>query len=152
MCFEDMDIIDEDYHHILQIHIINGTKTTIENVFRFFRYLIHHCEIESEFKQCGLQLKQRFDKIKSIKSAALTVDKVSNEANKNILKLKDNYQRNKLEEIHEYLVHSDWIRRLKQHIESSEQHIELNEQIPEEKMIDMNISSNNTHKYVTELG
>eukprot|EP01084_Bolivina_argentea_P023070 42958_1 len=147
MSFSDMTIIDNDYHHIYKNHIEHGSKTTNENVFRFFQYLIHRCETTSQMKHCRSQLKQRFNKIKL--SGAKEQDPLENQRKKNVATLKHNYQRNKLEEIHEFLVHSDWTRRFKQYFDTDEQ-------ITDEKVAEIDeeidILDINKHKYVTELG
>eukprot|EP01084_Bolivina_argentea_P112403 200467_1 len=144
-----MTIIDNDYHHIYKNHIVNGNKITNENVFRFFGYLIHRNEKKSQKDNCRCLLKQRFSKMKSTNVTESTSIQMTNAPNKNITTLNDNYQRNKLEEIHEYLVHSDWIRRNKQYYESTEN-------ITDKQNVDcdteIEITSENKHKYVTELG
>eukprot|EP01084_Bolivina_argentea_P112402 200465_1 len=113
-----MTIIDNDYHHIYKNHIENGSKTTNENVFRFFQYLIHRCETTSQMKHCRSQLKQRFNKIKL--SGEKEQDPIEGQPKQNVATLKHNYQRNKLEEIHEFLVHSDWTKRFKQYLETDD--------------------------------
>eukprot|EP01084_Bolivina_argentea_P070876 128877_1 len=43
----DAKAIDMDYHHILNTHINNGNKLTIEHVFRFFGKIIHYEDCRS---------------------------------------------------------------------------------------------------------
>eukprot|EP01083_Nonionella_stella_P124982 377789_1 len=48
----DMDRIDKDYHHILRVHINEGNRNTIENVFRFFELALHNYDGESDIVNC----------------------------------------------------------------------------------------------------
>eukprot|EP01084_Bolivina_argentea_P112401 200462_1 len=106
---------------IIFIKIISKmvVKQQMKMCFDFFQYLIHRCETTSQMKHCRSQLKQRFNKIKL--TAVTQQDALENQPKKNVATLKYNYQQNKLQEIHEFLVHSDWTRRFKQYFETDEQ-------------------------------
>eukprot|EP01084_Bolivina_argentea_P049110 90376_1 len=46
----DIDSIDNDYYHILKVHIHTGDAITIKNAFRFFVLVVHYEDTESEKK------------------------------------------------------------------------------------------------------
>eukprot|EP01084_Bolivina_argentea_P043150 79510_1 len=58
----NLTILYDDYSHILRSHIENGSKSSIENVFRFFEIAVHYEEKPSEVDTCLNELSKRRNK------------------------------------------------------------------------------------------
>eukprot|EP01084_Bolivina_argentea_P315603 546819_1 len=50
----DMDLIEKDYHHIINTHIENEDKGSIyaENAYRFYETIIHFEDTNSQIREC----------------------------------------------------------------------------------------------------
>eukprot|EP01084_Bolivina_argentea_P071286 129629_1 len=104
----DMNVIDEDYYHILKIHINDGNKESIKNAFRFFERIVHYEDSGSEIEECR-SVKRRNHRSNDINKKTETIDEKKNDCDeKNIWKLKQYYNQSQLDMIHSYLVHSNW--------------------------------------------
>eukprot|EP01084_Bolivina_argentea_P320146 555449_1 len=62
----DLNNIDHDYHHILKIHITDGNKNSIKNVFRMFNTAIHYEDSDS-IENC-VSLKRQQHRVRDRKS------------------------------------------------------------------------------------
>eukprot|EP01083_Nonionella_stella_P073619 199220_1 len=76
----DVDRISKDYHHVLKVHMDNGSKRNVENSRRFFQHTVHYEDTASEIAQC------------------MSLDGDEKETNVQV----------QLNTIHSDLVHSDW--------------------------------------------
>eukprot|EP01084_Bolivina_argentea_P163534 284486_1 len=104
----NINLINQDYHHILKVHLNSGNKNTIENTFRFFELIVHYEDKPSEIENCK-SLKRRRQRTTELNSGIeeKTIDNTDkNEKNKNIWELKRYYMHAKLDIIHSHLVHS----------------------------------------------
>eukprot|EP01084_Bolivina_argentea_P288252 494728_1 len=110
----NMNEIDHDYYHILQVHINNGNKTTIKNTFRFFPHVVHFEDSDEQTKQCrsAKRSKERINELKSQnkeeKKTENDVYNIKSKEQKNIWELKEYYNQSQLDMIHSFLVHSNW--------------------------------------------
>eukprot|EP01083_Nonionella_stella_P102453 291478_1 len=105
----DMNVVDKDYHHILKVHIHNGNKHNITNVFRFFGKVVHYCDTSEVVAKCP-SVQRKADRAKAI-HMFLHDDGDHKEVEgdnhlKNIWTLKQYYTQSQLDIIHSYLVHS----------------------------------------------
>ena len=101
----EMDIIDLDYHHILRLHINNGNRRTIQNVFEFFGTALHYDDKASQIPHCRSLIRRKTIK-EEVKEASK--ENISNHTITNKWKMKQYYVQNQLDIYHSYLVHSDW--------------------------------------------
>eukprot|EP01084_Bolivina_argentea_P319412 554023_1 len=104
----DMNIIIEDYHHILNTHI-EGNETTQENVFRFFAEAMHFNDSPTEHCQALHRRKQRLHHMqesKEQKTQNSQEQKEHNSDNISIWSLELYLKLSQLDIIHYHLAHS----------------------------------------------
>eukprot|EP01083_Nonionella_stella_P120906 362797_1 len=148
----DMYQVNTDYHHILNIHINKGTKTTVKNVFRFFEYVVHSDDADNDKKECR-SIQRRQDRVAQLTSrthAYDTGDDAHDCATKNIWKLKQFYHQSQLDMIHTFLVHSNW-ETFVQRYTKTQNNEEDEYNISDFKSDDTNAFVQNKDKYVTDL-
>eukprot|EP01084_Bolivina_argentea_P054990 100835_1 len=128
-CISDIDfeIIQKDYHHIIASHITDGTKDTMENVFKFFDKVVHYEDLPSQIEKC---MDDEVTKSKTNENVQLECKSVirmteSNDKllhneektndnnvysvqNRNVWQSKQRFIQRQLDMMHHYLVHSDW--------------------------------------------
>eukprot|EP01084_Bolivina_argentea_P177483 306906_1 len=143
----DFDSIDADYHHILRVHINEGNKITIENVFRFFETTCHWFDLEDDIANCRsikrketrihkLEIKTNssknihFTDFEEQKLDKITEDKASNvdSDNKDAWSLKQYYIQSQLDVMHTFLVHTDWKAYIKEYLSDSSKQLLNNKQ------------------------
>eukprot|EP01084_Bolivina_argentea_P201800 344891_1 len=108
----NIDDIERDYHHILQIHICNNNATYAQNTYKFFGKVIHYDDAPSEIEKClsfhrretrtkqmRLQNKDTENNVNFNQSMATLVDE-------NTWTLEQHYIQSQLDVIHSSLVHS----------------------------------------------
>eukprot|EP01084_Bolivina_argentea_P094408 169716_1 len=152
----DADNVIRDYHHILSVHIKNGTKTTIENVFRFFETSIHFDDKASHVKkQCRslTRKEQRFvvyeakvDEENKEDEHIEDESKIQNEYTKNIWNLKQYWIQSQLDVIHTYLVHSNWKAYIHRYVTQKDANIDISAMEYDEKLA---VPITNNHKYTS---
>eukprot|EP01084_Bolivina_argentea_P020913 38846_1 len=108
----DVQQLDKDYHHILQCHITNGTKKSIESVFRFFGMIVHYNDTDTEIEKCR-SFNRRQERVQSQTNQTSQATDEKNQLrddakDKNIWHLNQYYIQSKLDIIHAYLSHSNW--------------------------------------------
>eukprot|EP01084_Bolivina_argentea_P058044 105984_1 len=112
------NIIDSDYHHVLNFHINYGNKQTIENTFRFFNIAVHYEDQENETENCRSfkRRQQRTNKMNASEEyRQQPLHKTKKFEDKKIWNLQQYYLQSQLDVIHSYLVHSNWHRMVQLH-------------------------------------
>eukprot|EP01083_Nonionella_stella_P149649 475630_1 len=111
----DITQIDKDYDHIWRIHINQGNRVTIQNVFRFFALTLHFCDGHNEHVNCrsakrtqkrinALEVHHSSDRIDEEKEQLLELE----ELKKDVWGLDQYYLQSELDKMHTFLVHTDW--------------------------------------------
>eukprot|EP01083_Nonionella_stella_P241273 842644_1 len=144
-----MDVVDRDYHHILNVHIHKGTKDTIKNAFRFFNTLVHYSDTDDVIKQCR-SVHRRGNRVRQLHSLEKREDEDIS-LDTNIWKLKQFYNQTQLDMIHTFLVHNTWQSVMQrfipsQHVDDDNDEYHLDES--KHKEIDLQ----NKGKYITGAG
>eukprot|EP01084_Bolivina_argentea_P172191 298288_1 len=119
----DINLVDQDYHHVLKEHIDNGTETTIEHLFRFFAELTHYEDLPAVAENCKKTYLERRKQRTNLhhKSIEEQIRYNTNEIDcVNIALLKQYYFINQLDVIHHYFAHTDWKRFAKKQYENDD--------------------------------
>eukprot|EP01084_Bolivina_argentea_P285501 489613_1 len=152
----NMDMIDSDYYHILQCHINEGNKITIQNVFDFFNIVVHYQDPSSDITDC-ISCKRRQKRLEVSKSAVN--DEKKNEIkrrntnvleDKNIFSLKQYYMQCQLDTIHTFLVHSNWKHFLQPSKNKHDENINEELKFDERETVQQNIHINKS-KYISNI-
>eukprot|EP01083_Nonionella_stella_P029186 80430_1 len=108
--------IDRDYHHVFELHIKNGNKTTMENAFRFFERVLHFDDLSQQCKSMNRMAET--EKLCLNENAYEDCEDGDDDDNKEnvdkVMDVKDlwasnqYYIQNQLDVIHSFLAHSDW--------------------------------------------
>eukprot|EP01083_Nonionella_stella_P238569 835889_1 len=145
----DMNTIVKDYQHILNIHIKQGNKTSIENVFRFFGYVIHYEDSSSDASECR-SLKRRENRV--CVSTAVDQYHTTKDDNKDIWRLKQYYNQSQLDIIHSYLVHSNWQRAVQRYTKTHSASNDTDDELYDDDDDSLDdYHAQNKGKYTTEL-
>eukprot|EP01083_Nonionella_stella_P185906 679268_1 len=151
LCDLDIGVIDEDYHHILHAHINQGgNATTIENVFKFFGYVVHYDDNETQIEMCR-SVHRREQRMNTFHTGEMRDDAVNNmnAEDKDIWTLKQYYMQSQLDIIHSYLVHSNWKFFVQRHVmQNATEHTDLQQMNEKDSHLE---SSSNMQKYTTDL-
>eukprot|EP01083_Nonionella_stella_P225979 802966_1 len=148
--------IDNDYHHILELHIKNGDKTTMENVFRFFDCVLHYND-SSASKQCPSIT--RMEESEKLHSNWIAKDDNKEETHK-IREIKDiweanqYYIQNQLDMIHSFLGHSGWKCFMDRYVKSDDSdakdHVDSSHAKSDKMRWSQHLQANK-HKYLSDL-
>eukprot|EP01083_Nonionella_stella_P175247 609787_1 len=138
----DMDLVDRDYRHILDIHVQKGDGTSVRNVFEFFNHVAHWDASEKDIKECR-SFKRRSDRMRGMKEENTYSEMHEHKAMdcEDTASLRQYYIQSELDVIHSYLVHSEWKAMVKHF--TNQNHIEFTEYKEEPH------DGNTNNKYVT---
>eukprot|EP01084_Bolivina_argentea_P270527 460024_1 len=149
----DINTIDKDYHHIVNAHLHNGNRSTLENVFKFFGHVVHYDDTPDVIQQCRLRCRRRVAHRRYRRTnyygsheQKTHETSASNMLDTDIWSLRQDYMQNSLDIIHSYLVHTDWkhVTKLYGQQFDEEEHAQEDED-------HRNLFVQNQHKYVTNL-
>eukprot|EP01084_Bolivina_argentea_P263087 445172_1 len=130
----EIDIIENDWKHILHSHIYEGNKMSIENVLRFFSIVVHYedpgTDRNSVIKQCrsAIRYQNRMQSKNKTEEKVLDIEHVYTHnaaANKHIFERKQDYIQRLLDKIHCFLAHSNieyYVQRLDSEKQKKDKH------------------------------
>eukprot|EP01083_Nonionella_stella_P116365 345729_1 len=72
----NMEAVDRDYRHILDIHIKNGDKRSVTDVFQFFNHLFHSNDNQTQIQECT-SFKRMKDRMQTVNDQIATKDHVN---------------------------------------------------------------------------
>eukprot|EP01084_Bolivina_argentea_P054193 99408_1 len=108
-----IEMVNNDYYHILKCHIKQGNKITIENTFNFFA-LIHFDDSSYQISNCRslTRKSQRSFNLNNThkeenKDAFNDMDNMNDQQVKDMFSIKQYYIQGQLDMIHSYLCHND---------------------------------------------
>eukprot|EP01084_Bolivina_argentea_P246327 412274_1 len=101
----NMNTANNDYYHILKVHINEGNKSSITNAFRFFGRVVHFEDSSSDVADCRSVKRKanRLDKLKFNNDTEMIKNTIDEN---NIWKLQQYYIQSQLDTIHSHLAHS----------------------------------------------
>eukprot|EP01084_Bolivina_argentea_P296715 511058_1 len=104
----DMDVIEKDYHHVINTHIEHEHKESMyaQNAYKFYETIIHYDDNESQIKECKSVQRNIRRRSRFVSQQNTTRNYNNMTEDKNIWTLNEFYNQTQLDIIHYFLAHS----------------------------------------------